>query len=133
MNEKVVQARIREMLGARGIVTEKIWGNAINFGFPDLFCGRFWIEVKAPGKKLRDDQVEWFERWVDGMGATAYVCDDPRKLWSIISLDGTCTGKAGSAPTNWREFAPRRSHRDKMSSAIGAWASSSRRPARTPR
>lgn len=121
MSEKWVQTKIRDLLTCRGIETEKIWGNAINYGFPDLFCGRFWIEVKAPGKKLRPDQVEWFELWVDRMGAAAYVVDDHRKLWLIISDDGTCTGKAGGAKSNWKEFAPKKKHSLKLESALKAF------------
>ncbi len=126
MLESVVQSRVREMLMARGIDSEKIWGNAINFGFPDLFCGSFWIECKAPKKKLRKDQVEWFETWVDRHGARAYVVDDPRQLWSIISKEGTCTGKPGTMPSNWKSFVakPRRGKVD-LAQALKAFATRS--------
>ena len=93
----------------------KVWGNSINAGFPDLFCGTFWVEIKAPGKKLRPTQVEWFETFVP-QGTRAYVCDDPRKLWDIVGE------KHGSAPSNWKDFAPRVSHREKMAAAMNGWA-----------
>ena len=121
--EKWVQGRIRDMLSARGFQHEKVWGNSINAGFPDLFVGRFWIEVKAPGRKLRPTQVDWFERFVP-QGTAAYVCDDPKQLWEILChpdtwIDGrACLGRPGSAPSNWKEFAPRVHHQDKMNDAL---------------
>ena len=120
-SEKYVQARIRDLLACRGIETKKMHGTALNVGWPDVFAGRFWIEVKAPGKKLRPSQVDWFETFVDRMGAVAYVCDDHRKLWSIIG-DGTGMGKLGVRPSNWRDFAPKVHHKVRLSSALSDWA-----------
>ena len=126
MTEKWVQSQIRGLLEARGFQVEKVWGNSINAGFPDLFVGRFWIEVKAPGKKLRPTQVDWFERFVP-QGCKAYVCDDPRKLWSIVCAEPGIPGQpefhsgAGWGESNWRDFAPRVHHRDKMNAALSAF------------
>lgn len=114
--EKVVQARIRSLLDARGIQHEKMWGNAINANFPDLFCGKFWIEVKAPGEKLRQGQMEWCERF-DAQGVKVYVVDDERKLWDVIGYE-----KPGTAPNNWRAFCPRTDQRVRMKSALEGWA-----------
>lgn len=115
-SEKVVQARIRGLLDARGIAHEKMWGNAINKDFPDLFCGKFWIEVKAPGKKLRQGQMEWCERF-DAQGVKVYVVDDERQLWSVVGTP------AGTAPNNWRAFCPKTDQRTKLATALNEWAS----------
>ena len=116
VSEKWVQAKIRDLVMVRsGIWPDKTWGNALNAGTPDLFCGRYWIEVKAPGKKLRPSQVEWFERWVDRGGVIAYVCDDHRRLWDIIGET------PGTKPSNWRDFAPKVHHRTVLQHALNEW------------
>ena len=50
-SEKWIQDKIRDLLFTRGIDAHKVWGNNLMKGFPDLFCGKFWIEVKAEGEK----------------------------------------------------------------------------------
>jgi hypothetical protein len=136
MTEKVVQDRIRALLLSRGISTQKMWGSALQSGVPDLFCGRFWIEVKAPGRKLRPSQVDWCETF-DPLGAIVYVCDDARQLWDVVCLPSvrmldpktqavwnSGLGEPGTGAPNWRKFCPRVHHRTRLASALGAFASS---------
>jgi hypothetical protein len=106
VSEKQIQDRIRAKLLSRGVPTQKMWGSALQSGVPDLFCGSFWIEVKAPGGKLRPSQVDWCEKF-HLQGARVYVCDDPDKLWSILG-----------SPPNWRDYCPKVSHKAKLSVAL---------------
>lgn len=115
MTEKWVQAKIRDLLDVRNIPNQKIPGSMLLKGMPDLYCGRFWIEVKRPGGKLRPSQVEWCERF--DRSAAIYVVDDHRKLWDVIG-----DPKPGSRPNNWRSYAPRIHHRDRLKAALNEWS-----------
>jgi hypothetical protein len=103
------------MVEARtGLVNRKFHGTSLNAGYPDLFFGGFWIEVKAPGKKLHESQIEWFDTFVP-QGAVAYVCDDHRKLWAIIGEP------PGTKPSNWKSFVPRKRNKNRMADALKAF------------
>ena len=73
MMEKEIQKQIKEYLRGKGVLTIHIpngrGGTAQKYmnlgGVPDLVCFydsmAFCIEVKQPGKKLKENQVRWFE------------------------------------------------------------------------
>lgn len=111
--EKEVQAQIRAVLAGYGIESEKVWGNALMAGWPDLFCGTFWIEVKRRGEKLRPSQVEWFETWVP-QGVKAYVCDDAMDVPEILADARATFGKG----TNYKDFMPKRHPKKALEAAL---------------
>jgi hypothetical protein len=108
--EAWAQDRVREMLRAKGIPSQKIPGSALLAGMPDLFCGAFWIEMKRPGGKLRWSQVAWATKW--DLHARIYVVDRPEMLWRTV---GTSEHPGAN---NWRQFAPRER---KLEGALEAW------------
>lgn len=122
--EAYVQDAIRAMLWSEcGIKSDKIPGSTLLRGFPDLYCGcqetgMFHIEVKAPGKKLRESQVTWMEKW--DASARIYVVDDPEKLWKTVFLDRE---KLVLAQNHWRWAAPKG---PRLDSVVREWASGPR-------
>lgn len=126
-SELWVQDTIRAMLWSEcGIQTDKIPGSTLLKGHPDLICGCaetgiFYIEVKAPKKKLRWTQVDWCERW-DG-AAHIYVVDHPSKLWSTVFLD---KDKLRLAANRWRWAVP---GGQRLQSALSEWAAPTAGPA----
>ena len=83
MNESDLKKQIRDLLHIKGIFHRNIWqGPMSDKGIPDLigiFKGKpLAIEVKGPRAKIRPEQVEFLNQWVDegGIGFIAWSIED---------------------------------------------------------
>lgn len=67
--ESAVLSEVIEFLTLRGWYCKRVHGNAMQSGFPDLFCchvkyGTRWIETKCPpGHKFMQSQLETFQKF----------------------------------------------------------------------
>ena len=123
-----VQDTIRAMLWTEhSVLTDKIPGSTLLKGHPDLLCGSkklgaFYIEVKAPGKKLRWSQVDWCERWDSAFHI--YVVDHPSKLWTTLGIRGSDLGT-----NSWKWAVPKGR---RLASELADWSADRSTP-ETPR
>lgn len=61
-----IQEELREFLEARGWLVERMIGNALQKGIPDLYCFH----------------PRWGERWIDVKNSTSYsFTDEQKKKW----------------------------------------------------
>lgn len=65
---------------SKGWVCDKIGGGKYTVGWPDYWCwhpvhGERWVEMKAPGGKLRPSQIKRFSRWAK-KGILVFICTD---------------------------------------------------------
>lgn len=70
---------LRKFMEARGWYLVKLHGNVYQSGMPDLYCGHIlhgyrWIEMKAPGGKLRPSQMTRFAELRE-VGIEVYVLE----------------------------------------------------------
>lgn len=85
--ETQIQRAIQGVLKGMNWRVRKIHGGALNKGYPDLYVGcpvygDAWIEVKVPGKKLRDSQISWMLEW-EGV-VPIIVCDDEEQVLDLL-------------------------------------------------
>lgn len=85
------QAAITHALRQCGCLVQTT--HTIGRGFPDLLCAYrgvlFLAEVKMPGAKLTDDEVQWHRKWAD---APVYVVTSVEEIPQLLN---TITEDAG--------------------------------------
>ena len=81
------QAAITGALRQAGCLVQTT--HTIGRGFPDLLCyyptadRMFLLEVKTPGGKLTQDEVQWHAKWED---APVYIVETVEQLPSLLSM-----------------------------------------------
>lgn len=97
--EAKIQAELTEFLEARGWLVERMIGNALQKGIPDLFCYHpkyeyRWIDCKRPvGHSFTKAQRRKWPEWeAKGVG-----------IWILTSADNNEYAKLFKPP-NWRDY-----------------------------
>ena len=97
--EQKIQDELIEFLGARGWLVERMIGNALQRGIPDLFLYHRkyeyrWVDVKRPDKySFTKAQKEKWPRWTQyGVG-----------IWILTGANDTEYAKLFQPP-NWRAY-----------------------------
>jgi len=72
--------RLMNYMQAKGWLCMKLGGSKFTVGWPDYYCyhprhGHRWVEMKAPGEKLRDSQIKRFTKMA-AAGDKIFVCED---------------------------------------------------------
>lgn len=88
--ESIIQDRWIEYLKIRDWFVRPMHGNAMNYGWPDLYCthsryGQRWVEVKKPGligSAFTAAQKEWFPKMIANgspIWILTWACDEQYK------------------------------------------------------
>ena len=90
--EKKCQDKLVSFLSLKGWHIEKLHGGMYQQGFPDLYAlhpvhGDRWIEMKAPGGKLRKTQIAKFGKWYK-YGKQVYVLEGPEHYARLFKVRG---------------------------------------------
>ena len=89
--------RLKRFMIAKGWSLKKLHGGKYQEGLPDYVCmhslhGLKWIEMKAPGGKLRQSQIKCFGEF-EKYGQQVYVLEDEQDYPKLFKTTG-----------NWRAY-----------------------------
>lgn len=98
LTEASRQQQVIQYLQIRDWAVKQTEGTILSYGWPDLYAahkeyGPRWIEMKVPGGKLRETQIEFitdFER--AGVGIWVLVAANPQEYAKLFR------------PPNWKDY-----------------------------
>lgn len=90
--EAVGSRRLKKYMEGQGWYLKKLHGGAYQSGMPDYVAwhpryGQRWIEMKAPGGKLRHSQISMF-RIMEKYGQHVYVLESEKHYGRLFSEKG---------------------------------------------